>query len=512
MKFKPSFQSAFPKSDYLTKTRPEPFLQLKNPSDIPTRPLEIPASTRFRHVYVAGSTQHGKSTLLEHMIVQDMRNGEGLTLLDPKGDLAESVVNHVPPNREKDCIYIDIKNPVPINFMTWETEEERQTLMADINQTFMRFSTMAAGDQWGSILRWTIYTLVSARKVCFLDLYYFFTHETRHDEILSLVREENRQGIYDDILRYWSHEFPKIGKPREGPILTRMSTFTTSPPLKTLLGTPDAGLDIFKCMEERKILLVNLMGVGSSNGSDVGALLTSKIQQAAFRRHSQPREERTPHFFYADEFQNFQTSDFDKILSEAGGLKLSLTLANQGFYQLETKIKQSVFANVTAARIAFHLSHEDVPNWRHMLPTNPNEDPRRISIEPEELANLPPHYAFFKVGNQEGLITKTPAPLPYPNIDQRSIALRIKQKTLERNDTSAQSSPIRTGDNAPCNSGITNHTEGNGTRYTDPTPASSPPKADEHEGILPGDARRILLSQNERRGGPHPKARPKPKR
>lgn len=466
MKFKPSFQSQFPKTDFLSRVKPEPFIQLRNPSEHPLRPLEIPASTRFRHVYIAGASQQGKSTLMEHMIDQDMKNGEGVTLLDPKGDLAESVINRVPAHRLAECIYIDIKNPVPINLMNWENEDERQTLMADIYQTFMRFSSMAAGDQWGSILRWTIYTLLSARKVCFLDLYYFFANDYRKMEILDLVKKHNVEGIYDDILHYWDKEFPKIGKPREGPILTRMSTFTTSPPLKKLLGTPDAELDIFKCMEERRILIVKLMGAGDSNGSDVGALITSKVQQAAFRRHSKPKELRVPHFFYADEFQDFQTSDFDKILSQAGGLKLSLTLANQGLYQLDTKIKQSVFTNVTAARIAFHLSHEDVFNWKHLLPRNPNNDPDKVEIEPELLADLPPYYAFFKIGTEEGLITKTPEPLPPPTQEQLHNAEIIRKNTLNtfrsRNLTNAENGPISTGDNVSCKPAKTSHDVENG--------------------------------------------------
>lgn len=462
MKFKPSFTSQLPKIPLLDRVTPEVFLRYDNPNDKPLRPLEIPASMRFRHVYIAGSTRHGKSTLMEHMIAQDMQNGEGLTLLDPKGDLADSVVNRVPRHRINDCIFIDVKNPVPINLMSWSDENERQTLMADINQTFMRFSTMAAGDQWGSILRWTIYTLLSARKVCFLDLYYFFADQDRHDSIIDLVRKNNVDGLYDDILHYWKNEFPKLKSPREGPILTRMSTFTTSPPLKKLLGTPDAELDIFRCMEERKILIVKLIGAGKANGNDVGALITSKIQQSAFRRNSKPKDSLVPHFFYADEFQNFQTSDFDGILSEAGGFKLGLTLANQGLYQLETKIKQSIFANVTAARIAFHLSHEDVSNWKHILPTNPNDEPDRISIDPDQLSNLPPHYAFFKIGNEEGLIVHTPAPLPPPSREQMQIAEEIKANTLSRYGkaaTSATTGQNRTGNSTSCNPLSTSHSE-----------------------------------------------------
>jgi hypothetical protein len=349
--------------------------------------------------------------------------------------------------------------------MGWKTEEERQTLLADVNQTFMRFSAMAAGDQWGSILRWVIYTLLSAKEVSFLDIYHFFIDEDRQQAILDLVRKNNEGGRYDDIIHYWAKVFPKIGKPREGPILTRMSTFITTPPLKTMLGPASMPLDIFDCMESRKILLVNLMGVGRENGNLVGALLTSKIQQAAFRRQEQAKVDRVPHFFYADEFQNFQTSDFDRILSEAGGFRLSLTLANQGLYQLDSQIKQSVFTNVTAARIAFRINHEDVSNWRHLLPHNSEQFPDRITIEPDRLANLPLYTAFFKIGTEEGIIASTPPPLPPPTQEQMTSAAEIRRATLSTYggipSPSAESSLLSSGDNSPSNSPPVRHDEVN---------------------------------------------------
>jgi hypothetical protein len=480
VRFKPSFTSELPKTSFTEQLVPEPFIRYNNPYDTPTRELEIPAATRFRHVYIAGASQHGKSNLLEHMITQDMESGEGLTLLDPKGDLAEFVINRVPSWRADKCVYIDIKNPIPINFMGWENEGERQTLLADVNQTFMRFSAMAAGDQWGSILRWTIYTLLAARTVSFLDLYYFLADEGRKIEVLDLVSRKNEDGQYDDVFHYWDKTFPKIGKPREGPILTRMSTFITTPPLKKILGFSDRPFDIFEAMEQQMVVIVNLMGVGRENGNLVGALLTSKIQQAAFRRQPQPKEQRVPHHFYADEFQNFQTSDFATMLAEAGGFKVSLNLANQGLYQLDSQIKRAVFTNVTAARIAFRLDHEDLSNWTHLLPKISNDPTHQSTtdfIEPDQLTNLPPYFAFFKIGTEKGVIAPTPSPLPRPSIDQQRLAMQIRNDTLEKYPyqapRSAQSGPKRTEAIPSCNTSEIAHDEVNASRYEDDTPSPS---------------------------------------
>src|SRR5712692_9948917 len=185
MTFKPSFSSQWPERSYITRLTPPPFISYENPTAPPSQALEIPYENRFRHIYIAGASQHGKSTLMEHMIAQDMENNEGVTLLDPKGDLAKAVIYRVPPNRLDDCIYVDVKNPVPIDFVSYKTEDDLQTLLANLYETFLRFSTMTSGDQWLSILRWTIYTLLVAQHTSFLDIYYFFSRRDRHTEFFT---------------------------------------------------------------------------------------------------------------------------------------------------------------------------------------------------------------------------------------------------------------------------------------------------------------------------------------
>jgi DNA helicase HerA-like ATPase len=58
--------------------------------------------TRRRHLYVVGQTGTGKSTLLLSLIAQDLAGSQGLAVLDPHGDLAETVLLHVPRNRSSD--------------------------------------------------------------------------------------------------------------------------------------------------------------------------------------------------------------------------------------------------------------------------------------------------------------------------------------------------------------------------------------------------------------------------
>jgi type IV secretory pathway TraG/TraD family ATPase VirD4 len=57
-------------------------------------------------------------------------------------------------------------------------------------------------------------------------------------------------------------------------------------------------------------------------------------------------EERQDFYLYVDEFQNFATSSFVKILSEARKYRLNLTVANQYIGQLTEEVMKAIFGNV----------------------------------------------------------------------------------------------------------------------------------------------------------------------
>src|SRR5581483_402445 len=69
-------------------------------------PFGLSLDDRRRHIFAIGRTGTGKSTLLRNLLVQDIAAGRGLMLLDPHGDLAEELLDYVPPSRIEDVIYV----------------------------------------------------------------------------------------------------------------------------------------------------------------------------------------------------------------------------------------------------------------------------------------------------------------------------------------------------------------------------------------------------------------------
>jgi hypothetical protein len=435
----------------------------------------IPYEARTRHVYVAGKSQHGKSTMLLQCALFDISKDKGVAVIDPHGDLVESILQSIPPRLADKTIYLDAENAFPIDFMSFSNEREKEALVGDIIFLLQRFPGW--GPRMDSILRNILYTLLEAGDTCFLDIYYFLVDENRRKEILSRVNDP-------DLLRVWSTSFPS--RDAIEPIVTRMTTFVRSPSLKTFMSGGENQLNIYDLMQAEKILLVNLVKSGRETGDLLGSLIVSKIQQAAMRRYAIPPEQRRPFYLYTDEFERFQTTSFDIILSEAGKFKLGLVMANQFTDQLDSKILSAVLGNVSTF-LLFRMDERDARHFTNSVKTRRLVDLssdenlikairnernwEEVPLPADALASLPPGHALYRSADGEATFIEfriTAIPLTH-------YADYIKQNTL------AQYGMKRSVYNAPCNSLSVLHDEGNDD---EPQPGGTPsvPIHEDQEG------------------------------
>src|SRR3990172_3407276 len=101
----------------------------------------IKQDDRRRHTYVIGKTGMGKTTLLEHMVVSDILAGNGVAVVDPHGELAERVLNFVPPSRVSEVIYFnpaDLEFPIGFNALEKVAPEHRHLLVDGLVEVFRR--------------------------------------------------------------------------------------------------------------------------------------------------------------------------------------------------------------------------------------------------------------------------------------------------------------------------------------------------------------------------------------
>lgn len=130
--------------------------------------------------------------------------------------------------------------------------------------------------------------------------------------------------------------------------------------IRRILSRSKSSVDLEEVMNGQKILIANLSQgkLGEDNAALIGAMLITKFQLAAMNRVRMPEEERKDFYLFVDEFQNFATTSFIKILSEARKYKLNLVMANQYMAQIPVEVQKAILGNAGTI-ISFTIGAED---------------------------------------------------------------------------------------------------------------------------------------------------------
>jgi hypothetical protein len=319
---------------------------------------EIPMQLedRFRHLYVIGQTGTGKSVFLESLIKQDIRNGKGLCVVDPHGDLIESALSWVPRERADDVIVFDpadTERPMGVNMLEADTPEEKDFIALEaMNMMIGMFGNEIFGPRIQDYFRNGCLTLMDDPEGGALtDIVRLFTDEAWQQEKVKHVK--------NPIVRsFWVNQMAQTGQRERQEMIpyfaAKFGSFITNSLMRNIIGQTKSAFKFDQVMDGNKILLVKLAKglVGDINANLLGMIFVNKIQVAAMRRQRiADKTSRVPFFLYVDEFQNFITDSFESILSEARKYKLGLVIAHQYIDQLikdgkDEKVKNAVFGNV----------------------------------------------------------------------------------------------------------------------------------------------------------------------
>jgi hypothetical protein len=305
---------------------------------------------RRRHFYILGKSGTGKSTLIANMAMTDMAHNQGLGVIDPHGDLCDILLDYIPDNRVKDVIYLDpsdVDNPFRLNPLEVKRPEHKELVASGIVAIFAKIFYYSWGPRLEYILRNTLMTLVEIPGSTLVDVINILTNDSFRAQVVAQLPRESVV-----LINFWEREFneypDKLKTEAIAPILNKVGQFVGSPTIRRIIGHPVSTVNLEEIMNTGKIVLLNLSQgkLGEDNATLLGAMFITQFQQAAMNRVNIPEETRRDFFLYVDEFQNFATTSFIKILSEARKYRLGLVLANQYTAQLPEEIQAAIFGNV----------------------------------------------------------------------------------------------------------------------------------------------------------------------
>lgn len=332
------------------------------------RPVYINEEDRRRHVYVIGQTGTGKSTLLTNMVIDDITKGKGVAIVDPHGDLVETILGLVPRERAEDVIVFEPgyrEHPLGMNMLEYDVNkpEEKTFIVNELFNILDKLYDMktVGGPMFEQYTKNAILLLMEDAQnepATLMEIPRVFTD--------AAYRARKLQRISNPIvIDFWEKEATKATGEHSlqnmAPYITsKFNNFIANDYVRPIVGQFKSAFNFREVMDQGKILLVNLSKgkIGDINANLLGMVITGKILMAALSRVDMAESARRDFNLYIDEFQNFTTDSIAIILSEARKYKLSLTIAHQFIGQLTEKIRDAVFGNVGSI-ISFRIGADD---------------------------------------------------------------------------------------------------------------------------------------------------------
>lgn len=325
-----------------------------------TKKFGIKLDDRRRHMYIIGKSGTGKSVLQENMIVNDIKAGHGLAVVDPHGDLVEKILDLVPSHRINDVMYFnpsDVDFPVAFNPLESVDPKYRHLVASGLVGVFKKIWADSWGPRLEYILRNTILSLLEYPGSTLLGITRLLVDKYYRKKVLEKVSDPVVRSFWIDEYENYNDKFRTEAI---SPIQNKIGQFLSSAIIRNIVGQPKSTIDLRALIDERRILLMNLSKgrLGEDNSALLGAMMVTKLQLAAMSRIDVPEQERKDFFLYVDEFQNFATDSFATILSEARKYRLNLVVAHQYIEQLGDVVKAAVFGNV-GTMVIFRIGAED---------------------------------------------------------------------------------------------------------------------------------------------------------
>lgn len=366
-------------------------------------PVHLSRAALWGNCFMVAKTQAGKSTLMAHLAsaVMEEREGRGLVVIDPHGDLVRSLLPLVPRKRVSDVIFIDFSEPervVGLNLL-----DVRQGRSADkITSGIVHVGQLVWAEFWGprmeSALRFAVRTLLAAneelarhneRQFTILDIPPLFQLENFRNRVINPYVKDKA------VLQFWDAYFnplkPDFQMEVVNPVMTKIHRFSEHSTVRQVVGQSSSTVNFKELLEQRKLLFVNTATgvIGPDAGALLGALIIDIVNYCVRDQMKLKEEQRARVAVIVDEFQSILGVDYPGLLGELQKMGASFILATQALGVLKAadpKLQPSIFSNV-ASLFAFQTSAEDADFLAHEL------DER---VTGTDVINLPDHTCYLK--------------------------------------------------------------------------------------------------------------------
>ncbi|MCX5529834.1 type IV secretion system DNA-binding domain-containing protein [Streptomyces sp. NBC_00006] len=401
--------------------QPGPGIKPLGASDTGTRRgVGLAVTDARQHLHLMGATGSGKSTLITHLVLDDVHAGRGAIVIDPKGDLVTDLLHRLPAACADKLVVIDPDDPHTPPCLNVLDGADIDVVVDNITGIFRRIFTAFWGPRTDDVMRAACLTLLrhaqlTHRLVTLADVPRLLGEPAYRLRMIPTIKDPVLKG-------FWTW-YESLSEPSRaaviGPVMNKLRAFLLRPFARAAIASGESTFHLPDILDGG-ILLARLPkgALGEETSRLLGSFIVAKTWQAASARARQSEHTRIDAGLYVDEAHNFLNLPYplEDMLAEARGYRLAMTLAHQNLAQLPRDLREGISANARN-KVFFNASPEDAGLLeRHTLPT----------LAAHDLAHLGPYQAaahLLSHGAETAAFTLTTRPLPAP-ADGRSDALR----------------------------------------------------------------------------------------
>jgi hypothetical protein len=335
-------------------------------------PFSIPLTARFEHMHIVGGSGHGKTQLLQHLILHDLdqlkEGQESIIVIDSQGDMLKNILALRSIGEMADRLVIidpnDVEYPSALNLFDFGLERltrynpvEREKLVngaiALYEYLFGALLGAELTQRQGVIFRFLARLMMTVRGATIHTLMEFMDDPNATRLHLSKLDALSRRFFETQF-------FSKTFNDTRRQILTRLWGVISNSVLERMFASERNKLDLFEAINRGSIILINTAkDLLKQEGCEIlGRFFIALICQAAQERASIPENKRRSTFVYIDEAHDYFDESIENLLNQARKYKVGLILAHQNLNQFELRLRSTVAAS-TSIKVVGGLSAKD---------------------------------------------------------------------------------------------------------------------------------------------------------
>ncbi len=324
------------------------------------RPLALSVRDSTRATHILGPSGSGKTTLITSLVAQDMAAGRSVVVVDSKGDLCDSILELVPPERIDDVVLIDpVDTSRPVVGLNPVAQAGRSPeLAADQLLGLIHSNFPDLGVRTQDVIHASLLSLCRFPQATMASLPLLLTNAQFRRRVLA--------GIDDPVFLepFWAafDALSETGRAEVvAPVMNKIRPLLR-PQLRSILGQSEPRFEMRQIFTQRKIVLVNLAKglLGPESAAWLGSLFVASLWQTILGRAGVDPTRRHLTTIFLDEFQDYTRLplDFADALAQGRSFGIGFVLAHQYLDQLDRPTRSALLANAQS-KICFRLPPTD---------------------------------------------------------------------------------------------------------------------------------------------------------